>query len=151
VYQVNKPGSPEGRAGAFASSTAAGYNPAYAFDGSTSAWNCGSTQLQLANCFIGYDYGFGAARDVRSVRLQWITGSTTPKSIRIEHSDDGTAWSEASTIEVADYPSSAQNFRFDEYRIASQGRHRYWRVVPAQASHNQFYFGVAEVTFLERE
>lgn len=147
VYRLNPPGTPDGRPAGFASATAAGYLVAYAFDGTGNAWACGLPVAALTQCYIGFDFGRGGERQVNAVRVQWVYGAATPKTMRIEFSSDKENWTSAATVAVPDYPTGAPNFRVDTFNLAPHGRHRYWRIVAAEASSAQHGFALNEIAF----
>jgi hypothetical protein len=144
IYRIDK----KGRPAAFASETADRYKPANAFDGTQTAWACRFFGEAARQCHIGYDFGEGGERRVRSVRIQWVYGASTPRAVRVEYSDDKSSWVTAAVVPVNPYPGSTANFRVDMFALPDSGKHRYWRVVVDDVAAGTG-FAVAELTFLD--
>ena len=114
------------------------------------AWLCRFTGEAAKDCTIGYDFGHGDEKTVRSVEIQWVYGSATPAAIGIEYSDDNSIWTPAATLAVSPYPSSAATHRIDSFNVPESGRHRYWRIKAEQLP-EKGGFAVAELRFRDKE
>ena len=140
---------------AFASSTAPGYLPEYAFDKTGNAWAAEPSISQVGN-FVGYDFGPDQAQAVSRIRIMWVYELATPSGIRIEYSDDGLLWKAAGEFAVK-YPKGP--FRWwqkdeskwwvSEHKLENAGAHRFWRVVASEVEPGHA-FALAEITLVEQ-
>ena len=146
IFHVNRAGTPNGRPAPFGSGTEQGY----AVTGAGSAWLCRFSGEAAKDCTIGYDFGRGEEKAVRSITIKWVYGAATPTAIRIEYSDDKSTWSLAGMLAVAPYPSEASGGRIDTFNLSSSGRHRYWRV-KAEKLPETGGFAITELRFLDKE
>jgi hypothetical protein len=77
------------------------------------------------NGIAGYDFGLGVTKAIRKFTITaFTTPANSPKDFTIEHSDDNSNWTIASTVTGSTGWTSTQTrtFTFD-----AAGSHRYWR------------------------
>jgi hypothetical protein len=109
----------------------AGYEPANAFDGSSSPWasSGGGAGVQ----WIGYDFGSGVTKDIMQVAYTGRDSGSSNQSpwfVAIEYSDDGSTWT---TLFRRYTLSGWGNYTTEVYTVPSPiplgaNPHRYWRI-----------------------
>lgn len=105
---------------AISQSVYSGYEPYKAFDNNLSDTAFGtSTAGTGAGAYLGYK--FTNPINVKRVRI-W-SGSSTTDTLKIQYSDDGSSWNDASNTFTA---SVADNYKFID--INDVGYHLYWAV-----------------------
>ncbi len=122
---------------AISDSDFSGFPKGEAFDTTTSnAWATNLTGTGISgNAYIGQDFGASAAYEIIEIdmRQAWTGGADTTygvNSIKVQYSDNGSAWSDANTITPTlngTSPSSLQTFS-----VTPSGAHRYWRLLANQ-------------------
>ena len=70
--------------------------------------------------WLGQD--FGEARDIRKITVEQQTSSSAVSSVKVQYSDNGTAWTDAGTFAIS-ADSSLNTLEF------SAGAHRFWRLL----------------------
>ncbi|MFA5951989.1 MAG: tail fiber domain-containing protein [Hyphomicrobium sp.] len=121
--------------------------PASAFDNNNATrWSSSQASTSVSGAaYIGYDFGSSVTKEIRqvAVRQGYVGGEAyySVTSIKVQYSDNGTAWSDATTFLVsADSASVLQ----ESPVFASAGAHRYWRLL-ANANTTGGYWNVYEV------
>jgi hypothetical protein len=126
LYRVNPPGTLNGFAHAFASSSRPSSNPFSAFDGEPTYW---VPDARDAAPMIGFDFGSGAHKIFTHVRVDWPTAALAAARIEVQYSDNSKDWAVAAAF---DGIVSFQNVGFatSEHELPPNiGAHRYWRVL----------------------
>jgi F5/8 type C domain len=126
VYRINPQGGLFGRPGLLASSSSPNHPARLALDQSPAYWEAAESDLDP---YIGYDFGDKNAVVLRTLRVQWRYGPSTPHDVKVEWSDDGTNWGTTSDFTLLPYSSTDPPFRVDTIPIAEQSAHRFWRLV----------------------
>lgn len=101
-----------------------GYPAANAFDGNTTTWWVSSQvtpgTANVAN--IGYDFGVGNTKAIRKVAINQPSSSAGMASAKIQYSDNGAAWTDAT-------PATVLQANLNLITVPAVGAHRYWRVL----------------------
>ncbi|MBV8772684.1 MAG: hypothetical protein JO166_10215, partial [Deltaproteobacteria bacterium] len=145
IYRVNASGTRDGFSTSFASASIAGLSPTAAFDGQPSYWMPPpSTAL---NSWLGFDFGNGGDREVRYVRIDWVTDVQRAGQVEIQYADFGGEWQSAGTFAVTTRPSG-DSYSSRHELSGRLGTHRLWRVVFREVPPDGL-IKVREVHFLE--
>jgi hypothetical protein len=126
VFRINLPGTPNGRPVPLSSSMAKGHPPNLAFDRHSNFFQAADGDVRP---FLGYDFGDQSATQVSAIRIQWVSGASTPASIAVQYSDGGATWVRGGEYEVNAYSDKDMEFRTDRFPVAVDTPHRFWRVV----------------------
>lgn len=118
-----------------------GYPKTNAFDKSAATvWQSSQTSGHSGVSYLGYDFGSGVTRAVREMGFsQSTTQANAVTSVSTQYSDNGTAWTTASTHVVL----AGDNVLFIPYL----GTHRYWRVLAGSSL--SAVWQVTELTMFE--
>ncbi len=98
-------------------------------DNESTGWRAATT----TNEYIGYDFGTGVTKEIRRIRIKiggtayYCTGSE-----KVDYSDNGTDWSLAENVTVAD------TVDWQNIDIGAHGEHRYWRLF-SSSNANEWY------------
>lgn len=114
----------------------------YAFDGSMgSGW--ASVQLQSAVSGVAYiGYNFVTAKHIRKIVIKQIGAANFITSAKIQYSANGTAWSDATTVNMY--------FGTNIIELISTGAYQYWRVLAnSNIAATNNYWAVNEVEMYE--
>lgn len=99
-----------------------------AFNGDTSTgWGSNRTAAnQSGASYIGYDFGVGVTKAIRKVTL-WQTSNAVYNmtAVKIQYSDNGAAWTDATPTTVIDATANAK----PSLTVPAVGAHRYWRIL----------------------
>ena len=126
-----------------------------AFDNNqTTRWASSQSTTGVSGvAYVGYDFGSGVTKNITSATVrQGYSGSGSDAtgysiaSIKIQYSDNGSAWSDAHTwaIGQTSYNAGVQT----SPTFASVGAHRYWRLL-ANGNPASSYWNVHEVELIE--
>jgi hypothetical protein len=100
-----------------------------AFDNDTGTrW--GSSQIDTAvsgAAYIGQDFGSGQAKHIRTItiRQRQDTASAQVASVKVQFSDDGSAWTDEGTHALTKVASAGTL----TLHLSATGAHRYWRIL----------------------
>ena len=90
--------------------------------------NGASTDGNLVNNeYIGCDFGSGVAKDIRKIRILQGRASTTNEivaGIKVQYSDNGSAWSDAGSAHAMTI-----SHEWQDISVTPSGSHRYWRLL----------------------
>ena len=113
-------------ANAISSGDVSGSPKTNAFDGSTAtAWDSSTASTVISGvAWIGQDFGAGNAPTITSVVFtSGPSANSSPNSVCVQWSDNGTAWTTATTASVSTVANTATTI------AVSAGGHRYWRIL----------------------
>jgi hypothetical protein len=135
-----------------------GFPGSEAFDGdktsTTHGWSFDRTADDMADAWVGYDFGEGNEVEIVEVRM-WARNDAfmfhTPNSWVLEHSDDGTSWTTLWTI-TNDEPwftsGETRTFTGTDDRTAADGDVSHWRLHISDSSDRGFT-SISELEFRE--
>lgn len=116
-----------------------------AFDGSSSSfWSINGATAG----YIGYDF----QKNVNVVKAEYINRKSSSNwaidTFKIQYSDDGTTWQDATSVLTASRDTYSHSLNFD-----SVGKHRYWNMYIASAypSFSTIWAAINELQFYGRE
>ncbi len=113
--------------GAIASSEV---DPAYegSMGGTESKWSSAEIGAGVSGvAWIGQD--FKEAREIRKITIEQFNSSSAVSSVKVQRSDDGTAWTDTGTYSITPNPT-LNTLTF------SDGSHRFWRVLANSSAIN---------------
>lgn len=97
---------------------------------------------QSGNAYIGHDFGANNAKHIRSIRLrQYPDAGNAVTSVKVQHSDNGTSWTDVSTHTVT------TGVQFLE--LAATAAHRYWRLLANSNLSTGWYWCVKQIQMSE--
>jgi hypothetical protein len=117
----------------------AGYEAWRGFDKSAASWWL-SASTSVTNQWLRYD--FPAPVFIHSLAIDNTQqgGSRSAKDCRLEYSDDGTTWSAAVTMTLANNTPS------NSYDVSKTGKHRYWRLFALNNYGDANYISIADMS-----
>jgi hypothetical protein len=119
---------------------------ANAFDNNnTTFWGSQQRGTNVSgNAWIGQDFGAGNEKHIREIAIrQYTNNAYNINSIRVEYSDDGSAWTTHQTISIG------RNALLNTYAVDSSSPHRYWRVRANQNLTSTYFWAVRELELHE--
>jgi len=121
---------------AISDSDFSGFPKGEAFDTNTAnAWATNLTGSGISGAaWVGQDFG-GSSYEIVEIDLRqaWSGGADTTygvNSIKVQYSDNGSAWSDANTISPTLNGTSPSNLQ--TFSVTPSGAHRYWRLLANQ-------------------
>lgn len=116
-----------------------------AFDGNTSTyWADSNTGASVVgNSYIGQSF----SDPLEIARIQFYTSSNrqnNTSSIKVQFSDNGTAWVDA--VEHTNLPSSSASWVYLD--VPKSGDHKYWRITPSSTVYSGQRWVVAELQMM---
>lgn len=125
-----------------------GFGPSRAFDNNNATdWESSQTGPSGQNgvAYVGYDFGSGVTKNITTATIKQGGASLSVSSVLVQYSDNGSAWTTASTWSGLPADTTVQSNTF-----SSAGSHRYWRLLAnANVSGSGNAWVVYEVEFIE--
>jgi hypothetical protein len=130
--------TPSGAAGA-STTAGAGYEAWRGFDKSAASWWL-SASTSVTNQWLRYD--FPAPVFIHSLEIDNTQqgANRSAKDCRLEYSDDGTTWSAAVTMTLANNTPS------NSYDVSKTGKHSYWRLFALNNYGDANYISIADMS-----
>jgi hypothetical protein len=151
IFKLNRPGTEYGRPAPFADPRSLDTLPRHGFGIGGAQWLCDRRGDEARACAIGYDFGHGNAKSVRTIKMGWYKRETTPQTVAVEYSDNKLEWAKVGSFPTEWRPrvSRMAPGTIQSVKISDFGKHRYWRIRPDEIMAGAS-FGVGALSFSDR-
>lgn len=89
-----------------------------------------SGRAAIEHAYVGMDFEAGP-EEIVGADVDWVLPENTPSRVSFDYSDDGIAWTQATSLQTSPAPSSSPLW-LDHFTWPSVGAHRYWRMRPLE-------------------
>jgi hypothetical protein len=127
--------------------TLEGYQPAFAFDGTSAAWVSAKIGKAAEGVSIAVNFGCGEVRGGSIIDILWATAETRPHGFRIEASQDGKEWINLGDFSTRDDPPFVTG-KANRYVLSQSVRAQRWRFTVTQMPEKAF-MGIADIVIPE--